>query len=379
MDISKKQAPAREGITVQAPGRINIIGEHTDYNDGFVLPAAIDKKTTVVMRRNGTSSTANLTDSKQQTSFSFDLRNFAPHEKGWHNYVMGVVHELQVLGAEIGGFDAGFRGDVPIGSGMSSSAALECSFAFALNELFQLGFDKWQLIKASQMAEHHFVGIKCGIMDQFASVMGKHDQVMLLDCRSLEFQYFPFEPGDYQLLLLNSNVSHSLASSEYNTRRSECEEGVAILKKEIPEITNLRDVGLGQLLACRAKLPEPVFRRCHHVVAENLRVLDATKSLLDSNFKKLGELMYQSHFSLQNDYEVSCPELDFLVTQTLEKAYIPGSRMMGGGFGGCTINIVEKQRVGEFVEQVSKSYRNQFGVDLTPIEVAIEDGAKILK
>lgn len=361
---------------MQAPGRINIIGEHTDYNDGFVLPAAIDKKLTVTMRSNNTPATANVLDRKRQKSFSFDLRNFAPLDKGWHNYVMGVVHELQKLGVEIPGFDAEFEGDVPIGSGMSSSAALECSFAVALNELFGLNLGKWDLIKASQMAEHNFVGIKCGIMDQFASVMGKKDQVMLLDCRSLHFDYYPLELGAHQLLLLNTNVSHSLASSEYNTRRSECEEGVAVLAKIYPEITNLRDVTTGQIVASLDKLPEHIFRRCHHVVSENQRVLDATKALLDGDKKALGELMYESHFSLQNDYEVSCPELDFLVRQTIEKDYVLGSRMMGGGFGGCTINILEKGRVGEFLEEVSKNYRKEFGVDLTPIEVAIEDGAK---
>lgn len=375
MDNLSKQA----AITAQAPGRINIIGEHTDYNDGFVLPAAIDRKMTVRARRNGTPSTVRLTDSKRQKSFSFDLRDFSPVEKGWQNYVMGVVSELQKLGGPIGGFEAEFEGDVPIGSGMSSSAALECSFATALNDLFGLGFSKMQLIEASQMAEHHFVGIKCGIMDQFASVMGKKDHVILLDCRSLEFQYFPLELGDYELLLLNTNVSHSLASSEYNTRRAECGEGASLLQKEYPGIHNLRDVTLEQVLAHKEKMPEHIFRRCRHVVSENQRVLDATKALLAGDFKTLGELMYQSHFSLQNDYEVSCPELDFLAHQTFGKAYILGSRMMGGGFGGCTINIIEKKRAEEFVEQVSKDYRNQFSIDLTPIEVAIGDGAGVVQ
>ena len=373
IDFSKRQA--HESVTVQAPGRINIIGEHTDYNDGFVLPAAIDKRLTVTMRRNGMANTANVHDRKRQKSFSFDLQSFAPMEKGWHNYVMGVVHELLELGAGIQGFDAEFEGNVPIGGGMSSSAALECSFAAALNELFVLDLDQWQLIKASQMAEHNFVGIKCGIMDQFASVMGKKDRVMLLDCRSLEFQYFPLELGDYQLLLLNTNVFHSLASSEYNLRRSECEEGVAFLKKTHLGITNLRDATLEQVASSKDIMPEHIFRRCHHVISENQRVLAATRVLLDGNHKALGQLMYQSHFSLQNDYDVSCPELDFLVQQTLEKDYVLGSRMMGGGFGGCTINIVEQIKSEEFVDQVSANYRSQFGFELTPIKVEIEDGA----
>ncbi|MCC6410999.1 MAG: galactokinase [Saprospiraceae bacterium] len=377
--MATKQTNAPDAVTAQAPGRINIIGEHTDYNDGFVLPAAIEHKMTVQIHRNGTPSTVNLTDLKEQQSFSFNLLDFSPMEESWQNYVMGVVSELQKLGGDIKGFDAEFESDVPIGSGMSSSAAMECSFAIALNALFELGFDKLQIIKASQLAEHNFVGNKCGIMDQFASVMGKKDHVILLDCRSLEFQYFPLELGDYQLLLLNTNVSHALASSEYNTRRSECEQGVSVLKKEYPNIKNLRDVTIEQVVAQKAHLPEPIFRRCRHVVNENQRVLNATEALLAGNFKTLGELMYQSHFSLQNDYEVSCPELDFIVQHTIGKDEVLGSRMMGGGFGGCTINLVEKGRVAEFVKQVSKSYRDRFGIDLTPIEVGIGDGAKVIQ
>ncbi|HRF37796.1 MAG TPA: galactokinase [Saprospiraceae bacterium] len=377
--MTKEAATATDAATAQAPGRINIIGEHTDYNDGFVLPAAIGHKMTVQARRNGTPSTVHLTARATQQSFSFDLRDFSPVEKGWPNYVMGVVSELQKLGGVISGFDAEFESDVPIGSGMSSSAALECSFALALNELFGLGFDQWQLIKASQRAEHNFVGNKCGIMDQFAGVMGKKDHVMLLDCRSLDFQYFPLELGAYQLLLLNTNVSHSLASSEYNTRRAECEQGVHILQQEYPGIANLRDVNLKQIAAMEEQLPEHVFRRCRHVVSENQRVLDATKALLAGDFNAVGELMYQSHFSLQNDYEVSCPELDFLVQQTLDKDYVLGSRMMGGGFGGCTISIVEKERVAELVEEVSSVYSRHFGIDLTPVEVVIGDGAKVIR
>lgn len=377
MDTNKGNS-SREAVVARAPGRINIIGEHTDYNDGFVLPAAIDKEMKVQMRRNGTQSQVNITATDLKETFSFDLSNFHPVKAGWPNYVMGVVSELQKLGADIAGFDAAFASNVPVGGGVSSSAALECSFAVALNELFALGFDNWQLIKASQMAEHHFVGIKCGIMDQFASMMGKKEQVMLLDCRSLEFQYFPLELGNFQLLLLNTNVSHTLASSEYNMRRAECEEGVAFLKKQHPGIRNLRDITPEQIAEAKNNMPEHIFRRCHHVVSENQRVLDATKALMEGNHPALGHLMYQSHFSLQNDYAVSCPELDFLVNLTMQKDYILGSRMMGGGFGGCTINIIEKGRVAEFVDQVSGEYRNHFGVDMTPIEVSVGNGAMII-
>ena len=367
-----------EAIKVEAPGRINIIGEHTDYNDGFVLPAAIDKTLRVRMQRNGSPNRVNILDLKGEITYSFNLDSFEPEGNGWHNYVMGVVGELQKIGASMQGFNAEFEGDVPIGGGMSSSAALECSFAVALNQLFELGFDEWQIIKASQMAEHNWVGIKCGIMDQFASVMGNKDQVMLLDCRSLEFQYFPLELGAYQLLLLNTNVSHALASSEYNTRRNECEQGSAILKGIYPEITNLRDVTLEQLISQKDQIPDVIFRRCHHVVSENQRVQQATTALQEGNHARVGELMYQSHQSLQHDYEVSCKELDYLVDESRNKDYILGSRMMGGGFGGCTINIIEKARSDEFVDITSGNYKNQFGIELTPIEVAIGDGARVV-
>ena len=365
-------------ISVQSPGRINLIGEHTDYNDGFVLPAAIDKKTVFQLKKNGTDNRVRVLAKNLGSSFSFDLFSFHPIKSGWENYVMGVVHELLQLGANLSGFDCEFGGDVPIGGGMSSSASLECSLAYGLNELFNLRFDKLQLIKACQMAEHHFVGIRSGIMDQFASMMGKKNQVIQLDCRSLGFQYFPLDLGVYQLLLLNTNIAHALASSEYNERRATCEEGIAIIQKTFPTIQSLRDVTYGQLLRLEDELPKKIAKRCRHVILENSRVQSASKALLDKDFKHLGQLMYQSHFSLQNDYEVSCPELDFLVKQTLDKEYILGSRMMGGGFGGCTITIIEKKWVNTFVELAAKSYRNQFGIDLSPYTVSIEDGAKVV-
>jgi len=365
-------------IKTQSPGRINIIGEHTDYNDGFVLPAAIDKATVVHLKKNNTPSNCSIIALNIGEVHYFDLNNFKPLENGWQNYMMGVVHELQKIGAKLTGFDCEFGGNVPIGSGMSSSASLECSLAFALNELFELGFDKWQLIKATQMAEHNFVGIKCGIMDQFASMMGKKNQVMLLDCRSLEYEYFPLDLGDYQLLLLNTNVSHSLGDSAYNNRREECEKGVAMIKETYPAIKNLRDVSLTILSEFNGKMPAVTFKRCYHVVSEIQRVLEATKAMKQSNHQLLGELVYQSHFSLQNDYEVSCPELDYLVQLTLDKDYILGSRMMGGGFGGCTISIIKKEMVGIFKTHAAKAYKERFNKDLTPYTVSIEDGAKVL-
>ncbi len=376
--VNKNLTMEHASIISQAPGRINIIGEHTDYNNGFVLPAAIDKKTTVWLKKNGHPSACNMKAGNLGEELSFDLTNFQPKENGWENYMMGVVHELQKLGAQFSGFDCEFEGDVPIGSGMSSSASLECSLAIGLNKLFDLGFDKWQLIKSCQMAEHNFVGIKCGIMDQFASTMGQKDQVMLLDCQSLEFEYFPFDLGDYQLLLLNTNVSHSLASSEYNTRRAECEEGVRILQTKFPTIQSLRDVSFEMLLQMADKLPTKVANRCRHVVLENDRVQMATKALVNKDFKQLGQLIYQSHFSLSGDYEVSCAELDFLVQQSLDRDYILGSRMMGGGFGGCTISIIEKNWVAPYIDLIAASYKKQFGINLSPYAVTIEDGAGLV-
>ena len=365
-------------IVAQAPGRINIIGEHTDYNDGFVLPAAIDRKSIFKLARNESKTRVTLASENIGNSYTFDLDNFKPLQSGWENYIMGVVMELQKLGAKLEGFEGTFGGNVPIGSGMSSSAALECSLAFGLNELFNLGLDKWQLIKVCQMAEHNFVGIKCGIMDQFASVMGKKNHAMLLDCRSLEYQYFPMDLGKYELLLLNTNVSHQLASSEYNTRREECESGVEMIMKSFPEIKNLRDVTVEMLQKVSSALPSHIFKRCHHIVTENDRVLASSRALVRKDFQQLGHLIYESHKSLQHDYEVSCRELDFLVNQTLTYPYILGSRMMGGGFGGCTINLIQKDKSEEFVELVSKTYVDKFGINLNEYRVSISNGASLI-
>jgi len=365
-------------IIVQSPGRINLIGEHTDYNNGFVLPAAIDKKTIFDLKKNGSIHSCNVVAINVSEQLSFDLTNFQPIENGWQNYVMGVVAELQKVGAKVQGFDCEFGGDVPIGGGMSSSASLECSLAFGLNELFELGLSQWDLIKVSQKAEHNFVGIKCGIMDQFASVMGKKNQIMLLDCQSLTFEYYPFDLGDYQLLLLNTNVSHTLAASEYNTRRTECETGVLALNVPFPKVNSLRDVTREMLETIKSEISAIIYRRCRHIISENQRVKKATKALLNKDFKSLGALMYQSHHSLQYDYEVSCSELDFLANFTKDLPYVLGSRMMGGGFGGCTINIIQQDEIAPFLALVTAAYKAKFGIDLTPYEVTIEDGAKVI-
>lgn len=363
-------------LVAQSPGRINLIGEHTDYNDGFVLPAAIDKTTTVRLWLNGSESRCTFTAGNVGESYTFDLNQIQPLERGWQNYVMGVVAELQNIGAEFKGFDCQFEGDVPIGSGMSSSAALECSLAFGLNELFALGFDRWQLIKASQKAEHNYVGIMSGIMDQFASMMGKANHAMLLDCRSLEFEYFPLELGNYELLLLNTNVSHALADSAYNKRRQECEEGVAVLSQSFPEVRALRDAKLDMLAQVKTSLSPEAYKRSYHVITEIERVFKTTEALKQHDFQQVGANLYASHHSLQHDFEVSCEELDFLVDLSQTVPYVLGSRMMGGGFGGCTLNLIEKEAVPTFIELASEQYRTKFGVDLTPYQVLVGDGAK---
>lgn len=368
-----------ESVTAKAPGRINLIGEHTDYNSGLVLPAAIDKMTTCRLKRNGTVGVVNISSAEQSKDYTLDLHHIVPlADGGWSNYVRGVVQELQQLGAQMGGFDAVFESNVPVGAGVSSSAALECSLAVGLNELFDLQLDDWQLIKAAQMAEHHFAGIKCGIMDQFASIMGRQSQVMRLDCRSLEYDYLPFAPEEYELLLLNTNVAHSLASSAFNKRRSECEEGVAYLRGCFgSRITSLRDADFEQLYIAGGRMSLRIYRRCYHVISENERVQAAVKALGSGDYPELGQLMYASHESLKSDYEVSCPELDFLVDQAQQSGFVLGSRMMGGGFGGCTINLIASQDKEAFVDLAARKYRKQFGIDLTPIEVNVEDGARI--
>ena len=359
----------------RAPGRINLIGEHTDYNEGFVLPAAIDKEM-VFSIKNGPLGRCVVHADDLKEVHSFDLTNFSPLSSGWQNYVMGVVHELQKISPMgIGGCEIHFGGNVPLGAGVSSSAALECGLAYGLNDYFDLKLDKWQLAKACQRAEHNFVGMKCGIMDQFASMMGKVDHAMLLDCRSLEYTYFPLDLGSAQLVLLNSNVVHELANSAYNDRRASCEQGVEIIGQSFANIKSLRDVDGPMLEKSRENMGEETYRRCLHVVRENSRVLEATQALREGNLSHLGTLMFASHKSLQEEYEVSCPELDFLVQQAKEYPGVLGARMMGGGFGGCTINLMKEAIMSTFIEETKTTYQEKFGIELQSYQVKTADGA----
>lgn len=361
-------------ISVLAPGRINIIGEHTDYNDGLVLPATINKGTRFRITKNGTASEVNFSAKNVNQTYQFNLYNIQRHSSGWQNYVIGVVAEILKLNKSLKGFDAEFEGDVPIGSGLSSSASLECGLAYGLNQLFDLELDPWQLITLCQAAEHNYVGTKCGIMDQFASIMGRKDRVMLLDCRSLKYNYFPLDLQKFQLILLNTNVTHALANSAYNTRITECKEAVDRINKIGHNLRSLRDISLELLEKSKHVLDQNHYLRCKHVITENDRVLRASKALKENNFEELGQLMYQSHLSLKKDYEVSCEELDFLVDYTKDKDYILGSRMMGGGFGGCTINLVEKSRIADLKAQVKIAYEEKFKTEMSIYELSIEHG-----
>lgn len=360
-----------------SPGRINLIGEHTDYNDGFVLPGAIDKKVSFSLGKNGHPDLCRVYSIDMDDSVEFSLTSLQKGVNGsWKNYLIGVAAELMVAGATLEGFDAVCTGDVPLGAGLSSSAALECALATGLNTLFDLGLSQMDLIHVSQMAEHHYAGVKCGIMDQFASVMGKQDQVFLLDCRSKSYEYFSLDLAGHQLLLLDSCVKHSLADTAYNERRSQCEEGAAILQQIYPEIVNLRDVTLAQLQHHREVLPDPVYRRCLHVIEENQRVHEACQAITDGDLPGLGTLLYQSHDSLSQGYEVSCPELDFLVDFTREKEEVLGARMMGGGFGGCTLQLVNSQEAESFIASISEAYQHHTGISLKAYPVHLGDGAQ---
>ncbi|QCR22228.1 galactokinase [Pontibacter sp. SGAir0037] len=364
-------------MLVRSPGRINLIGEHTDYNDGFVLPAAIDKEMIIAISENGRTN-CRLYSYDFQESFETELGNLKPSETGWANYILGVVDQMQKAGYTIGGFDCVFGGNVPVGAGLSSSAALECGAAFALSQLFNLGVERTQLAKFAQKAEHEFAGVKCGIMDQFASVMGKENHALRLDCRSLDFSYFPINLQNYQIVLCDTQVKHSLASSEYNTRRQECEQGVAAVQQKHPEVKSLRDVTLPMLEEVKQAIGTVVYNRCRYVIEENERLLAGCTLLEQGNIEGFGEKMYGSHTGLSALYEVSCPELDFLVDFTKNTAAVVGSRMMGGGFGGCTINLVLKEEKEAFISQIREAYRQEFGVDMKTYEVAISNGTSQL-
>jgi len=367
-----------EPLMVSAPGRINIIGEHTDYNDGFVLPASINKYIHFAVAKNGINNNRfvayNLND-----NLELSTDNLGPNSKQWSNYLLGVISQIRKMGRKISGIDCVFGGNIPIGAGISSSAAIETGFAFALNELFDLNLSKHEIAMLSQKAEHEHVGVKCGIMDQFASVFGEKDKVIQLDCRTLEHKLIPFDLKDYSIVLCDTNVKHSLAGSEYNTRRLQCEEGVSILKKYDSTVTKLRDVSIEMLLKHRDKIPPVIFKRCKYVVEENNRLLEACEALSNGNISRLGELIYETHSGLKDEYEVSCYELDVLVDIARESGLVAGARMMGGGFGGCTINLVQSKKLNDFIDLIKAQYRKRTNTELKHYyEVSIVNGTSII-
>lgn len=357
----------------RSPGRINIIGEHTDYNEGFVLPAAIDKNIYVAISKRQDSQ-VHLFACDFNELFITDTKQIKPSEKQWANYILGVVDQLQKKGYQVGGFNLVIDGDIPIGAGLSSSAAVECASLFALNSVFETGLNKLQMAPMAQQAEHIYAGVKCGIMDQFASLFGKKNHAIKLDCRTMQYEYIPANMGNYEIILFNSNVKHNLASSEYNTRRKQCEEAVAIISKNNPTVKSLRDVNMNMLNKHATLLDPVVFKRCKYVVQENERLLGACEDLKLSDLQALGIKMYETHEGLRRDYEVSCKELDFLVNYVKAIPSVAGARMVGGGFGGCTINLIHKEAVDKIISDISAAYETAMGLTLTTYRVTIEDG-----
>lgn len=373
-----KKFAKQETIFVRSPGRINLIGEHTDYNDGFVLPAAIDKAVCLSITP-ANDKQIHLHAIDLNDSYNIHIDNIVPSaEPHWSNYLLGVVAQFLKAGIVVNGFEAAFTSDIPIGAGLSSSAAVECAMAMALNIVSNAQIDKMQLVKMSQLAEHEFAGVHCGIMDQFASMFGQEGNLIKLDCRSLEYEYRPFNIQGYKIVLFDTNVKHSLASSEYNVRRKQCEAGVAIIQQHHPHAKNLRDATIEML--DKYLLPQDVliYQRCKYVVEENARLLQGCDDLEKGDIQSFGKKMFATHHGLSKLYEVSCPELDFLVEQVENNSNVAGARMMGGGFGGCTINIVKEEAVNELIVDVEKEYKRLIGKTLKAYITTIKDGTTVL-
>ncbi|MGI4833736.1 MAG: galactokinase [Janthinobacterium lividum] len=362
-------------LLVRAPGRINLIGEHTDYNDGLVLPAAIDREIRFALRLNGTDRIQLMATDLKDT-YEVAVADIAPLPDGhWANYQLGVVAGLLRAGVPVPGFDCAFGGDVPGGAGLSSSAAVECGIAWGLCELLHADLDRMKLAHIAQTAEHEYAKVMCGLMDQFASLFGRAGHVVELDCRSLEYSYFPFDTDDCRVVLCNSGVKHALADSEYNTRRQECARGVVLLQKHNPALKSLRDATLPEIEAAKNELGEVIARRCRYVVEENQRVIDFTKQLAEhGSLGAVGALLYASHAGLRDDYQVSCAELDTLVELSHQAPGCYGARMMGGGFGGCTLNLVATNEVKNFIAYMKQGYHDQLGLKLETYVTTLADG-----
>ncbi len=364
---------SHDPILVKAPGRINLIGEHTDYNQGWVLPAAINQSIYFAIGSNGTSN-CRITALELNQSVEFIVSKLKHAEYTWADYIIGAVNELELSE----GFDMVFGGNILIGAGLSSSAALTCGTAWGLNHLFELGYGNEELVLKAQSVENNFIGLNCGIMDQTACLFGKQRHLILLDCQSQTKRLIPADLENYTLLLCDSKVKHSLAESQYNIRRKECDQAVAIFNSRYGDITSLRDVNFEQLSDSKTSLNSTQFMRVKFILEENHRVHEAVSCIEERNFSQLGKLLWASHEGLRNEYQVSCEELDFLVEQSTNFEGVSGARMMGGGFGGCTVNLVNKNVVNEYEDYLQKGFSNRFGHQPGFYEVSIEGGAAIV-
>lgn len=361
-------------LLIFSPGRINIIGEHTDYNDGFVFPAAVNKGIAAAIQKSDSGNCTAIALDLDST-IEFELDKLKPSKEGsWENYVFGVVAEIQNRNKIVGDFNIVFKGNIPGGAGMSSSAALENSVVFGLNELFDLGLSKEEMILISQKAEHNYVGVKCGIMDQYASMFGIKNNALLLDCRTIESKPYEIDFKDHQLMLINTNVKHSLSDSAYNDRRSACESIAELLG-----VKALRDVSVIDLETIKDKVTPQNYQKALYVIQENNRALMASKAIEDNDLETLGSLIFQSHNGLQHQYKVSCEELDFLVDLAKSNEHILGARMMGGGFGGCTINLIAKSEAKAFADFASEAYKNIFKKECSVYFVKLSDGTHLVK
>lgn len=369
-----KEKFGTDGLVYFSPGRINIIGEHTDYNGGFVLPGAVDKGMLIALKPNGTDKVrAYAIDLDESAEFGMNEED--KPAAGWAKYIFGVVRELAKRGGKAKGFDTVMTGDVPLGAGMSSSAALESAYAFALNDIYNLGIDKKELVKVGQMTEHNYVGVNCGIMDQFASVFGKAGHLIKLDCSNMEYEYVPFNPKGYKVVLLDSVVKHELVGSPYNERRLSCERVAKELNKKFPGVEYVCQATMDQLNAVKGAVDAVDFMRAEYAVGEAERLRTACDAMTKGDFETAGKMMYGTHWGMSKLYEVSCEELDLLAT-IAEECGVSGSRIMGGGFGGCTINIVKEELYDAFIAKAKKEFAAKYGHEPKVYDVVIGDGSR---
>ncbi len=377
-EFEKRYGP--DAALYTSPGRVNLIGEHTDYNMGFVLPGAVDKGIYAAIRP-AAGPVSRLYSVDYDAEISIDLTGPEAPKEQWAKYVYGVAQEMAKRGRTPGAINATFGGNVPLGAGMSSSAALESTFAFAFNDMFSLGFTLAELAVIGQMTEHNYVGVKCGIMDQFISLHGRAGHVIRLDCRDLSFEYKPFDPAaaGYKVVLVDSMVKHNLSGGEYNERREQCEAGVAVIAKHHPEVKSLRDTDLATLDKYKNEMPEIVYRRCLYVVEEIKRLLDGCDDLDAGRYDAFGAKMFATHDGLSKLYTVSTPELDFIVDVAKATDGVVGARLMGGGFGGCVIHLMRENVAESYLADLQSKFNQKFGLTPRIIEVVISDGARRLE